>query len=160
MNSEQRKMITPRLASHLCSWLAIRKVSHEKVLELAEPAKKIGVEMIVLDDGWFSGRAIVLLRIVYFRSSRRAQTAKKFFSAQKVGFPPIPERVPKSAENRTFCVKRAHFLPVKCGFPHFLALFLESAETPLFVQINVFAVWALRLDRKYTSFVVGSYFGN
>ena len=42
----------------------------------------------------------------------------------------------------------------KCGFPHFLALILESAGTPLFVQINVFAVWALRLDRKYTTFGV------
>ena len=29
--------------------------------------------------------------------------------------------------------------------------FLESAETPLFVQINVFPVRALRLDRKYTN---------
>ena len=46
----------------------------------------------------------------------------------------------------------------KCGslrtFRHFLTLFLESAETPPFVQINVFAVWPLRLDRKYTSIVV------
>ena len=31
-------------------------------------------------------------------------------------------------------------------------LFLESAETPLFVQINVSPVRALRLDRKYTIF--------
>ena len=61
---------------------------------------------------------------------------------KKWGFPPIPERVPKSA---LFAGKKAR---KKCGFPHFLALFLESAETPLFVQINVFAVWALRLDRK------------
>ena len=42
----------------------------------------------------------------------------------------------------------------KCGFARFLALFLQSAETPLFLQIsfNVFAVRALRLvdDRKYT----------
>ena len=38
----------------------------------------------------------------------------------------------------------------KVGFPHFLALFLEPAETPLFVQINVLAVRALTLDRKYT----------
>ena len=46
-----------------------------------------------------------------------------------------------------------HFLRKKCGFlhfSHFLVLFLESAETPLFVQINIFAAWALRLDRKYT----------
>ena len=47
----------------------------------------------------------------------------------------------------TFYAKSAVFRT----FPHFLALFLESAETPLFVQINVFAVWALRLDRKYTT---------
>ena len=30
---------------------------------------------------------------------------QKHYSAQKVGFPPIPEKVPKSAENRTFCAK-------------------------------------------------------
>ena len=39
----------------------------------------------------------------------------------------------------------------KRGSPHFSALFLESAETPLFVQISVFAVWALRPHRKYTT---------
>ena len=39
----------------------------------------------------------------------------------------------------------------KCGFGHFQALFLESAETPLFALINVFVIWALRLDRKYTT---------
>ena len=39
----------------------------------------------------------------------------------------------------------------KGGFPHFLALFLESAENPLLAQINVFAVWALRLDRTCTT---------
>ena len=55
----------------------------------------------------------------------------------KVGFPPIPGRAPISAQNRTFV--------------HRLALFPESAETPV-VKINVFAVWALRLDRKYTTF--------
>ena len=32
------------------------------------------------------------------------------------------------------------------GFDHFLALFLELAETPLFAQIRVFAVWALGLE--------------
>ena len=57
----------------------------------------------------------------------------------------------QKTENRTFCAKSAHFLCKKCAFLYFLALFLESAETPLFVQINVFAVWALRLDRKYTT---------
>ena len=29
----------------------------------------------------------------------------KNLSAQKVGFPPIPERAPKSVQNRTFCAK-------------------------------------------------------
>ena len=33
----------------------------------------------------------------------------------------------------------------KARFSAVLALFLELAETQLFVQINVFAVWALRL---------------
>ena len=51
---------------------------------------------------------------------------------------------------RKKCGLFVHFLRKKCGSPHFSALFLESAETPLFVQINVFAVWPLRLDRKYT----------
>ena len=75
---------------------------------------------------------------------------QKHYSAEKVGFPPIPERVSKSAENRTSCIKNAQKVRKNGGFPHFLALFVESAGTPLFLQINVFAVWALRLDRKYT----------
>ena len=72
---------------------------------------------------------------------------QKHESAQKVGFLPIPERAPKSA---LFAHFFTHFLHKKCGFAHFWALFLESAETPLFVQIHVFALRALRLDRKYT----------
>ena len=59
-------------------------------------------------------------------------------SAEEVGFPPIPERGPKKKVCKT------------APFAHCLVPFLESAETPLFLQINVFAVWALRLDRKYT----------
>ena len=63
-------------------------------------------------------------------------------------------KVPKSAENRTFCAFFVHFLRKKCGSPLFSALFGtlsgKSSETPLFVQINVFAVWPLRPDRKYT----------
>ena len=90
------------------------------------------------------------LGVVYFLSSLRAQTAKTLI-CRKSGFSPIPERVPKSAENHTFCAFFAHFLRKKCGFPHFLALFLESAETPLVLQIHVFVVWALRLDRKHTT---------
>ena len=73
--------------------------------------------------------------------------------------------MPKSAENRTFCTKFKVYK--KCAksvvlrtFRHFPALFLESAETPFFVQINVFAVWPLRLDRKYTKlcFYLGGWF--
>ena len=56
---------------------------------------------------------------------------------------------------RTFYAKSAVFRI----FSHFLALFLESAETPLSVQIHLFAVWALRLDRKYTK-VVAIFSGN
>ena len=91
--------------------------------------------------------------LVYFRSSLRAQTAKTLIctkSGVSADSRKSAKICAKSAENRTFCANSAHFLRKKCGFPHFLALFLESAETPLFVQINVFAVWALRLDRKYT----------
>ena len=36
------------------------------------------------------------------------------------------------------------------SFAHFWAFFLESAETPLFAQINVFAIWALWLELKFT----------
>ena len=49
-----------------------------------------------------------------------------------------------------FCTLFVQKVRFSALFTHFLALFLESAETPLFVQINVFAVWPLRLDRKYT----------
>ena len=51
---------------------------------------------------------------------------------------------------RIFCTLFAQKVRFSALFAHFSALFLESAETPLFVQINVFAVWPLRLDRKYT----------
>ena len=55
----------------------------------------------------------------------------------------------KSAENRTSCVKKCAFFYAKSAVSALLALFLESAETPLFVHI--FAAWTLRLDRKYTT---------
>ena len=55
----------------------------------------------------------------------------------------------KRAKPHSLC-KECVKVRKKCGFAHFLVLFLESAETPPFVQINVFAVHALRLDRKYT----------
>ena len=73
---------------------------------------------------------------------------QKYESAQKVWFPLILERVPKSAEK---CGK-PHFLRKKCAKSAVCHTFWHSfwnwRKTPLFVQINVFAVWALRLDRK------------
>ena len=42
----------------------------------------------------------------------------------------------------------AHKVCTKCGFPHFRALFLESAETPLFAQINYLAISTLWLVLK------------
>ena len=100
--------------------------------------------------------------IVYFLSSLRGQTAKTLICT-KSG---VSADSRKSAE-KCRKVRRtalfAHFLCIFCAksavlrtFRHFLALFLESAETPLFVQINVFAVWPLRLDRKYTRFGCGT----
>ena len=64
--------------------------------------------------------------------------------------------MPKSAENRTFCAKNAQKMRKKRGSPHFLALFGALSGiggNPLSVQINVFAVWPLRLNRKYTSLI-------
>ena len=63
-----------------------------------------------------------------------------------MGFPPIPERAPQSAQNCTFAQK----VYKKCGFAHFEALFLESAETPLSAQINYLAILALWLVLKFT----------
>ena len=95
-------------------------------------------------------------KVVYFLSSLRAQTAKALICTKSgVSAEGFPERVPEKCRK----VRKPHFLRI---FTYFLqksavfrtfcaaALFLESAETPLFVQINVFVVWALRLDRKYT----------
>ena len=92
-------------------------------------------------------------RFVYFLSSLRGQMAKTLICAKSgvsAEFQKECRKVRRTAlfaQNLyTFCAKSA----VLRAFLHFSALFLESAETPLFVQINVFAVWPLRLDRKYT----------
>ena len=77
--------------------------------------------MIVRRDAIQSGS-----KVVYFLSSLRTQT-KKHQSAQKVGFPPISERAPKSAQRRTFCIKSAQQEVRFCAL--------------CFVQINVFAGW-------------------
>ena len=91
--------------------------------------------------------------VVYFLSSLRGQTAKTLICT-KSG---VSADSRKSAEQcgephflRKKCTKSAQKVRFSALFAHFSALFLESAETPLFVQINVFAVWPLRLDRKYT----------
>ena len=94
---------------------------------------------------------------VYFLSSLRGQTAKTLIRT-KSG---VSTDSSKSAEKCRKVRRTALFaqkMYKKCAksavlrtFRHFSALFLESAETPLFVQINVFAVWPLRLDRKYTN---------
>ena len=42
----------------------------------------------------------------------------------------------------------------KYGFAHFLLLFLKLSETALFPHFNVFVVWALRLESKYSTLVV------
>ena len=93
-------------------------------------------------------------RVVYFLSSLRGQTAKTVICT-KSG---VSADSRKSAEKcgephflRKKCTKSAQKVRFSALFAHFSALFLESAETPLFVQINVFAVWPLRLDRKYTT---------
>ena len=46
-------------------------------------------------------------RFVYFLSSLRAVWRQKHESARRVRFPQIPDRVPKGAENRNFCLKSA-----------------------------------------------------
>ena len=110
------------------------------------------MELVLRPKFWF----------VYFRPSLRGQTAKTSIctkSGVSADSRKSAKKVPKSAEYRTFCAFFAHFLESKSAvfhtFRHFLALFLESAETPLFVQINVFAVWPLRLGRKYTNLKFG-----
>ena len=99
-------------------------------------------------------------RIVYFLSSLRAQTATTLICT-KGGVSADPKRAPESVEFahflRAFYAKSAQIL-------HFLALFLGSAETPLFVQINVFAVWALthiwKLWRCWKHHSTRNYFRN
>ena len=93
---------------------------------------------------------------MYFLSSLRGQTAKTLICT-KSGVSADSRKSAKKCRKVRRTALFAHFLCIFCAksavlrtFRHFLALFLESAETPLFVQINVFAVWPLRLDRKYT----------
>ena len=106
-----------------------------------------------------------------FLSSLRGQTAKALICT-KSGVSADSRKSAKKCRKVRRTALFTHFLCIFCAksavlraFRHFLALFLESAETPLFVQINLFAVWPLRLDRKYTrfgregeSFVLGGVF--
>jgi len=56
------RLINPRWQHHQCpvlinTWEALYfQVYHERVMELARPAKQAGVELLVLDDGWFGHR--------------------------------------------------------------------------------------------------------
>ena len=94
---------------------------------------------------------------MYFLSSLRGQTAKTLICT-KSGVSADSRKSAKKYRKVRRTALFAHFLYTFCAksavlrtFRYFLALFLESAETPHFVQINVFAVWPLRLDRKYTT---------
>ena len=65
---------------------------------------------------------------------------------QKWGFRRFQKESLKARETALF----AYVLHEMRAFAHFWVLFLESVETPLFAQINVFAVWALWLELKFT----------
>ena len=95
----------------------------------------------------FTARHCLNLHCV-FPVEPQSPNGKNINLHKKWGF----RRFHKERREPHFLRKKCAFCTQKVPFPHFLRLFLESAETPLFVQINVFAVWALRLDRKYTSF--------
>ena len=103
----------------------------------------LGARTCLLRTGFFLPDLCIL------RSSLRAQTAKTLICTKRGVSADSRKNAKKCGKNRTLR-KKCALLRKKCGFPHFLALFPESAETPPFVQINVFAVWALRLGRKYT----------
>ena len=87
--------------------------------------------------------------VVNFGSSHRAQIAKKQ-SAEKVGFTPIPERVPK--------VCKEHFLRKKCAKTHTHTHTLFSTLSgiggnPTFSADFFFAIWALWLEPKFANLV-------
>ena len=92
---------------------------------------------------------ILILKLCISCRSLRARTAKTLICTKSGVSADSRKSAKKCAKPhflRTFYILFAQ----KVRFAHFVVLFLESAETPLFVQINVFAVRALRLDRKYT----------
>ena len=85
------------------------------------------------DGGSSSGLPDLTLSISIL--SHGTQTAKTLICVN-VGYPPIPERPPKSAQNCFFC------LHIKCArnavsAPSFWAVCLEWAEAPLFAQIHL-----------------------
>ena len=85
------------------------------------------------------------LVFMYFQSSLRARTAKTLICTKSGGLRRFQKEHQRVRKTALF----AHFLHT-FGTKSVVLLFLESAEPPLFVQINVFAVQALRLDWKYT----------
>ena len=87
--------------------------------------------------------------LVYFLSSLRARTAKTFICT-KSGVSADSRKSTKKGAKPHFLGTFYTYFAQKVQFCARLVLFLESVEAPLFVQINVFAVRALRLDGKYT----------
>ena len=71
-----------------------------------------------------------------------------WFSRSKFWFPTLNSCFPQPHSLRK--KERKNY-----GFAHFLALSLTWAETPLFAHLSVFALWALRLESKYTIILNG-----
>ena len=71
-------------------------------------------------------------------------------SAQKVGFPSIPKRVPKGAANRNFYALFTQKVWFSALFRTFWHSFWNRRKPHFLCRFIYFAVWALRLDRKYT----------
>ena len=85
------------------------------------------------------------LTICVFPAEPQSLNSKNINLQKKWGFRRFQKECHKRAENRTSCVKSAQRKrkkcaknAQKCSFLHYLALFLESAETLLILQINVF----------------------
>ena len=89
------------------------------------------------------GLVLLALCILIRASEPKSENIKV---GKKWGFRQFQKEHQKVCKTALFAL----FLCKKCGFAHFLVLFLKLAETPLFVHFNVLAFWALRLESKYT----------
>ena len=70
-------------------------------------------------------------RIVYFDLSLRAQNSENIEICKKWGFRLFQKEHQKARKTALFVL----FLRNKCGFPHFMVLFLTLAETPFFCAL-------------------------